>query len=144
MLSGGCVLIDHTSGYVSINHHVDINTNETVQAKISFKREDKSHGLVIKGYHTDNGIFNASDFMEDMLNKQKNVRFMGAGASHQHGGEERTTKIVVTMASTMLMHAALRCPEKKIPTDLLPLVIDDVWVYNCIPDMQSGLSAIEI
>ena len=42
MFSGGCVFIDHASGYVSINHQVDINTTETVKAKLAFEREAQS------------------------------------------------------------------------------------------------------
>ena len=45
----------------------------------------------------------------------------------------------------MLMHAALRCPEDTLSTDLWPMAMNyAVWVYNRTPDMQSGLSAIEI
>ena len=64
MFSGGFVFIDHASGYVSINHQVAINGTETFNAKPTFEREAQSQGVVIKGYHTDNGIFNASEFME--------------------------------------------------------------------------------
>ena len=52
MFSGGCVFIDHASGYVSINQQVAINATETVMEKITFEREAQSQGLVIKGYHT--------------------------------------------------------------------------------------------
>ena len=31
MFSGGCVFIDHASGYVSIKHQVAINATETVK-----------------------------------------------------------------------------------------------------------------
>ena len=45
----------------------------------------------------------------------------------------------------MLIHAALRCPEDTLSTDLWPMAMDyAVRVYNRTPDMQSGLSAIEI
>ena len=60
MLSGGCVFIEHVSEYVSIKHQVAINTTETVKEKLTFEREAQSQGVVIKGYHTDNGIFNSS------------------------------------------------------------------------------------
>ena len=60
MFSGGCVFIDHASGYVSIKHQVDISATETVKAKLTFEREAQSQGVVIKGYHSDNGIFNSS------------------------------------------------------------------------------------
>ena len=100
---------------------------------------------MIKGYHTDNEIFNSSEFMEEMLKKQKNIRFSGVGASHQNGAEERAIKTFFTMERTMLMNTALRCPEDTFTTDLWPMAMHyAVWVYNRTPDMQSGLSGIEI
>ena len=122
-----------------------INATETVKAKLTFESEAQNQGVVIKGYHTDNGIFNSSEFMEELLKNEQQIRFSGAGASHQNGAAERTIKTVVTMARTMLMHAVLTCPEDTLSTDLWPMTMDyDVWVYNWIPDMKSGLSAIEI
>ena len=59
MFSGGCVFIDHASGYVSIKHQVDINSTENFKAKITFEREVQSQGVMIKGYHTDIRIFNS-------------------------------------------------------------------------------------
>ena len=44
--------------------------------------------MVIKLYHTDNGIFNASEFMEELLKKQQKIIFIGAGASHKNGAAE--------------------------------------------------------
>ena len=70
MFSGGCVFIDHTSGYVSIKHQVAINATESVKANLEFEKEDQSQGVVIKGYQTDNEIFNASEFMEELLKNQ--------------------------------------------------------------------------
>ena len=136
MFSGGCVFIDHASGCMSIKHQVAINSTENVKAKLIFEREAQSQGVVIKGYHTYNGIFNASEFMEELLKKQKNISFSGDGASHQNGAAERTIKRVGTMARTMLIHAALRCPED---TFFLPMEMDySIWVYNWIPDIHSG------
>ena len=43
------------------------------------------------------------------------------------------------------MHSFLRCPEDTFSTDIWPMVMNYfVCLYNCTPDMQSGLSAIEI
>ena len=85
MFSGGCVFIEHASGYVSIKHHVAINATETVKAKLTVEREAQSQGAAIKGYHTDNGMFNSSDFMEKLLKKQQKIKFIGARASHKNG-----------------------------------------------------------
>ena len=72
---------------------------------------------MIKIYHTDNGIFNTSKFMEYIFKKQQNISFSGAGASHQNGAEERNINMVVTMTSAMLMHAELICHKEKLSTD---------------------------
>ena len=71
---------------------------------------------MIKGYHTDNVIFSASDFMEELLNNHQKIRFSGAGTSHQNGAAGRANKPVVTMARTMLMPAELRCPKYTLST----------------------------
>ena len=100
---------------------------------------------MIKGYHTDNGIFNASEFMEDLLTNQQEIRVSGHGDSHKNGAAYLAIKTIVTMSRTMLMHATLRCPEDTLSNNILPLEMGyAVWVYNRILDMQSGLSAIEI
>ena len=45
-----------------------IKATETVKAKLTFEREDKSQGVMINEYHTD--IFNTSKFIEKLLKKQ--------------------------------------------------------------------------
>ena len=45
-------------------HQVAIKDTETVKSKLTFESEVQSQVVVIKGYHTDNVIFNSSDFMK--------------------------------------------------------------------------------
>ena len=118
-----CVCINHASAYVRIKHQIAINDTETVKAKLTFYREAQSQGVFVKLFHTDNGIFNVSDFMEGMLKKQQKISFSGAGASHQNGAAERAIKTVVTIESIMLMYTAIRCPEDTMPTDIWPTVM---------------------
>ena len=82
---GWFVFIDHASVFVSINHQVVINDTKTAKEKLTFEREDWSQVVMINLYHTDNGIFNTSKFMEGVLKNQQKIRFSGAGASHQNG-----------------------------------------------------------
>ena len=145
MFSVICVFIDHSSGYGSINHQVAINSTETFKSKLTFEREAQSQGVAIKGYHTDNGIFNASECMDDLLKNQKNIIFIGDDDSHQNGVAWCAIKPVVTMAKTMFMHSALRFPEDTLSTDNCPMAMDySVWFYDWIPDMQLGLYTIGI
>ena len=39
--------------------------------KLTFEREAQSQGVVIKRYRTDNGVYNVSEFMEELLKKQQ-------------------------------------------------------------------------
>ena len=64
---------------------------------------------MINVYHTDNGIFNTSKFIEKLLKKRQRIRFVGAGASHKNGAAERAIKTVVTMASAILMKSWMIC-----------------------------------
>ena len=77
----------HANEYLSMKHQVAINATETVKAKLTFEREDKSQGVMINEYHTD--ISNTSKFMEELLKKQQKLRFSAAGASHQNGAGSR-------------------------------------------------------
>ena len=107
----------HASDYMTIKHQVDIKATETVKAKRTFEREDKSQGVMIYEYHTD--IFNTSKFMEELLKKQQKLRFSAAGASHQNGrAAERAINTVVNMASAILLQAWMICHKDTLSIDL--------------------------
>ena len=74
-----------------------INDTETAKEKLAFERGVQSQGFIIKGCHTDICISDDSEFMGGLLKKKQNIRFSGAGASHQNGAAERAIKTVVTM-----------------------------------------------
>ena len=69
MFSCGYVLVYHDYFFLSIKHQVDINDTETVKKKITFERGYQSQVVVIKVYHTYNGLFNASYFMQQLFEK---------------------------------------------------------------------------
>ena len=73
----------HASDYMIIKHQVAIHATETVKAKLTFEREDKSQGVMINVCHTD--IFNTSKFIEKLFKKQQKLWFSAAGATHQNG-----------------------------------------------------------
>ena len=97
MFSVGFVFINHTSGYVSIKHQVAIKSTETFEAKLTFDREAQSQRVVIKGYRTDNRMFNFSEFMEELFKKHQKIRFSAAGASHKKGAADCAIETVVNM-----------------------------------------------
>ena len=79
------------------------------------------------------------------MKNQKNIKFSGAGASHQNSTSERSIKTLVTMERAILINSALRYPEDTLSTDIWPMPMDyDLCIYNPIPDIKSSLSATEI
>ena len=55
--------------------------------------------------------------MEGMFNNHKNIRLSVAVTPHQNGAADQITNMLVTMASTILMYAALICHNDTLYTD---------------------------
>ena len=72
---------------------------------------------MINVYHTDNGIFNTSKFMYELLKKQQKIRFSGSSASHKNGVAERAIKKVVNTASAILVQAWMICHKDTLSID---------------------------
>ena len=145
MYCGGCIFVDHASGYIETCHQVSLSAADTVKSKIRFERKASQEGVTIQSYHSDNGIFNSTDFMEHLNARNQTIRFSGAGAAHQNGIAERAIKTMVNMARTMLIHADLHSPDGTINMDLWPMAMDHaVWLYNRITRQENGIAPIEI
>jgi hypothetical protein len=145
MFHGGAIFVDHASGYVALRHQVSLSTTDTIKAKVDFERFAYHDGVYIQQYHTDNGVFNAKDFLKELIDSQQQVRFSGVGTGHQNGVAERGIQTVVNMARTMMLHAAMRSPEGFIITELWPMAMDHAaYLYNHIPKMDTGISPVEI
>jgi hypothetical protein len=65
--TGGCIFVDHASGYIFINFQVLQNSTETIEGKMKFERHLFNNGIVVRNYHTDNGIFNSKDFINELI-----------------------------------------------------------------------------
>ena len=137
--------MDHASGYNSIRHQVSLNAADTIQAKLSFEKEAFGHGIKITNYHCDKGTFAAADFVEAIAESEQNIRYSGANTGFQSGVSERAIRTVVSMARTMMLHAAMRWPEEELTPDLWPMAMDyAVYIYNRLPKSDSGYSPIEL
>ena len=89
-------------------------------------QDDQIHGVVIKGYHTYNLIFNTWEFTEKLLKKQQKLRFSRAGTWHQNGATEHTKIMLVNIKRTIMMHDALRCHKDTLSTDF------SQWQWNIL------------
>ena len=141
---GGAIFVDHASGYMSLQLQESLNAAETVRSKHLFEREAYEYRVLIESYHTDNGIFSAKDFREALEKGQQSVRYCAVGAHHQNGVAERAIGTITEHARAMMLHAASSWPEC-VDSSLWPLVVKyAVYLWNHMPNPETGLAPIEI
>ena len=109
MYSGGTIFVDHASGLIHVEHQVSLNAADTIVSKKNFERMAMYHGVGVQNYHGDNGAACTSrEFAKHNEELDQGLTFSAVGVHHQNGVAERAIRTVVTLARTMLLHAALR------------------------------------
>jgi hypothetical protein len=79
---GGTLFYDAASGYISVHHQHGLTAAETIQSKIKFEQEASQCGVSVGQYHTDNGVFNAQEFMKEIAEQGQGIQFSGVSAHH--------------------------------------------------------------
>ena len=137
--------IDHASGYIDVRHQPTLSATDTVRSKLEFESDAENCNVQAKSYHTDNDVFTAKDFYNELLNEKQSLFLSGVGAAHQNAMTERGIETVMNMARIMLLYAALKSPERAITAKLWPMAMDHAtWLYNCIPHMDTGFAPVQL
>jgi hypothetical protein len=144
MYMGGCIFVDHSSGYVHVEHQVGLNTHETLKAKRAYESKCYEMGVGVQSYLSDNGTFASKEYEEDLATLRQHQRFAGVGAHHQNGVAERSIQTIMSMARTMMIHAHIRWPDVQ-DLSLWPMAVDyAVYIYNHTPNPTTGIAAIDV
>ena len=145
MYVGGCLFNDHASGYVHIEFQNHLTTHETLMAKENFELMCRDNGVIPQSYLSDNAkCFTAKEFSEKLSIFQQIARFAGVGAHHHNGNAERSIQTIMSIARTMMLHAAIHWPEVADPT-LWPMAVTHaVYLHNHMPSLTTGLSPIDL
>ena len=130
---GGVIFVDHATGFVFVVPVVNFTAGEAIRAKREFEAELDSMGVTVVNYHTDNGVFKAAEFQDELAKLDQNMTFSGVGAHHQNAVAERAIGTVVSMARTMMLHAKMRWP-KAVNAKLWPMAMKHAQhLLNHIP-----------
>ena len=145
MFSGGCMFVDHASGAVHVEHQVSLTTHETLQSKHRYEEKARDCGVIVQNYLSDNGTaFSSADFAKDLARFRQTTNFAGVGAHHHNGVAERAIQTIMSMARTMMLHAAIHWPDVA-DTALWPMAVDyAVYIHNHLPNRKTGLAPIDI
>jgi len=137
MFKGGVIFVDHATGFVQVVPVVNFTAGEAIRAKREFEAEMASMGVTVLNYHTDNGVFTASAFQDELAKLDQGLTLSGVGAHHQNAVAERAIGTVTNVARTMMLHAKIRWP-KAVTTKLWPMAMKHAeFLVNHVPSMNN-------
>jgi Reverse transcriptase (RNA-dependent DNA polymerase)/GAG-pre-integrase domain len=137
------VFVDHFSNLSFTYFQKGLTIAETLEAKAAFERYAAAHGVTIKHYQTDNGIFETDSFRTSVEMAGKTISYAGVNAHHQNGHAEGKIRDLQAMGRAMLLHAAHRWPAA-ITANLWPYAVrmaNDL--INSSPQVATGQSPME-
>ena len=102
------IYVDTYSGYSYVNLQKTLSASETVEGKIAFEALCEQHGVKVRGYHADNGIFRAKEWINDCKAKNQGLTFTGVNAHHSNGRAERRIRLLQNLSRSMLIYADRR------------------------------------
>jgi hypothetical protein len=85
------IFVDHASQLSYLHLQSWVTAEETVKAKKAFEAYSRSHGVIVKHYHADNGHFAESLFMSVVAKSGQTVSFCRVSAHFQNGIAARET-----------------------------------------------------
>jgi hypothetical protein len=122
-------------GYVHLQKGA--TAEETLEGKKAFEAYARDHGISIKAYHADNGIFRAHKWVDCCKTAEQGLTFAGVNSHHENGITERRIKELQDLARTMLIHANRRW-KTSVNAHLWPYAVRMASEQiNNMPRMQS-------
>jgi Reverse transcriptase (RNA-dependent DNA polymerase)/GAG-pre-integrase domain len=137
------VFVDHYSNLSFTYLQKGLTIIETLEAKASFERYASAHGVTIRHYQTDNGIFETDSFRRSVEMAGQTISYAGVNVHHQNGHAEGKIRDLQAMGRAMLLHAAHRWPAA-VTANLWPYAVrmanDSI---NAAPQVDTGQSPME-
>ena len=145
MYTGGAIFVDHASSYTWIGFQTHLNTHETLRVKDSFELFFRDTGVVPIQCLTDNGsAFTSKAYTKSLQEFAQLYMFAGIGAHHHAGVAERAIQTIMSIARTMMLHAAIHWPEMA-DTTLWPMAVSHAtFLHNHVPSTDTGISPLDI
>ena len=137
MFKGGVIFVDHATGFVFVEPVVNFTAGEALRAKREFEKEMGSMGVTVLNYHSDNGVFTATEFQDQLAKMGQGLSLSGVGAHHQNAMAERAIGTVMSMARIMMLHAKIRWPQAT-STKLWPMAVKHAQhLVNHVPNLNN-------
>ena len=139
---GGCIFVDHMSGFIHVEEQLGFSASESIRAKQVFEKFALDHGVIVHNYLTDNGTFKSKNFVKHLHEHNQKVQYCGVNAHHQNGIAERSIRTVSECARAVLLHSALRWKDGPIDSTFWPFAVRyATYIYNHCPDSSGTCPA---
>ena len=139
---GGCIFVDHMSGYIHVEEQLGFSASESIRAKQTFEKFALDHGILIHNYLGDNGIFKSKEFVKHLYEHNQKVSYCGVNAHHKNGIAERNIRTVSDCARALLLHSALHWKEGPIDSSFWPFAVRYAcYLFNHCPDSSGTCPA---
>ena len=140
---GGCIFVDHSSGYVHIEFQLGFSAIETIRAKQNFEQFAFNNGVIPITYLTDSGAFKANKFVQHIRDHNQKIKYCGTNAHHQNGVAERSIRTISNMARAMILHASAHW-KHGIDASMWPMAVKySTYIYNALP-RTNGISPCDL
>ncbi|KAL7561485.1 hypothetical protein ACA910_010996 [Epithemia clementina (nom. ined.)] len=141
--NGGTLFVDHASRVIFNVHQVSLRVGKTMQALQRFECFAKEYGVAIQTYHANNAPFGHDEFVSELEERNKKIKFSGVGAHHQNGVSERAIQTVTRWARAMKLHATIHWPELS-HLNLCPFALNQaIYLWNNLPNRVTGVAPLE-
>ncbi len=144
MYCGGTIFIDLATQRIKIYHQASFSAADTVRSKQMFERDSMRHGVPIKAYQSDNGVFTAVEFVSELEECMQAHKLAGVGAHHHNGIVENAIRTITERARAMMLHSSLHWPEVYDDTLWPNAMSYAVQLWNHTPRHDTNLSPEEI
>ena len=144
--TGGALFYDICSKYIYVHFQQHMNTYETTEGKELFEDHCRETGGVVPAeYLFDSGsAFTSAAFTDHLKTFSQITKFAGVGGHHLNAPAERGIRTIMSIARSMMLHAACHWPGMEDAT-LWPLAVEyAVYLYNRVPDPATGLAPIDV
>jgi hypothetical protein len=122
---------------VLIQDNFDRDFHAFLQDLENAMQQDRFTATGVLNYHTDNGVFTAAQFQDQLAENKQGLTLSGVGAHHQNAVAERAIRTVVNLSRTMMLHAKMRWP-KAVKTELWPMAMKHAeCIVNRVPRMNN-------
>ena len=142
---GGCLFVDNASGLTHVEFQQHLNTHETLEAVKQFESMCLDSGVVPTHYTSDSGsVFTSKEFQKHLQQFNQIIHFAGTSAHHHNAIAERHIRTIMSIARTMMLHAAVHWPDMA-DAKLWPLAVQyAVYIFNRVPNPDTGLSPLDV